>query len=68
MGQTNTNKIIPMTILSTVDSSTFEVFSAKKFPGMIDTTPLSRCFGEQGIKIPTRSDKKVKRTSIEYNP
>ncbi|RKP34967.1 velvet factor-domain-containing protein [Dimargaris cristalligena] len=37
-----------------VFSESFEVYSAKKFPGMTDSTDLSRCFADQGIKIPIR--------------
>jgi hypothetical protein len=32
------------------------VYSAKKFPGVIESTPLSKCFAGQGIKIPIRKD------------
>lgn len=35
-------------------SPPFTVYSAKKFPGMTETTALSRCFAKQGIKIPLR--------------
>ncbi|KIX93331.1 uncharacterized protein Z520_10974 [Fonsecaea multimorphosa CBS 102226] len=34
----------------------FKVFSAKKFPGVVETTHLSRIFADQGIKIPIRRD------------
>ena len=43
-------------VLATTDSDTFKVFSAKKFPGMIPSTPLSKVFAGQGIKIPIRKD------------
>ncbi|KAI5288409.1 hypothetical protein KEM52_001169 [Ascosphaera acerosa] len=43
-------------ILATVFSDMFSVFSAKKFPGVIESTPLSKCFAIQGIKIPIRKD------------
>jgi hypothetical protein len=32
------------------------VFSAKKFPGVCESTPLSKTFATQGIKIPIRKD------------
>ncbi|KAJ2156804.1 hypothetical protein GGF46_004946 [Coemansia sp. RSA 552] len=35
-------------------SDVFEVFSAKTFPGMTDSTDLSRAFATQGIKITIR--------------
>jgi len=43
-------------VLASVFSQPFQVFSAKKFPGVIESTPLSRCFAGQGIKIPIRKD------------
>ncbi|KAF2034648.1 hypothetical protein EK21DRAFT_55727, partial [Setomelanomma holmii] len=43
-------------ILCTVFSEPFTVYSAKKFPGVIESTPLSKCFAQQGIKIPIRKD------------
>lgn len=33
----------------------FEVMPAKKFPGMLDPTPLSQAFAKQGLRIPTVS-------------
>jgi hypothetical protein len=41
-----------------VFSEPFQVFSAKKFPGVIESTTLSKCFALQGIKIPIRKDGK----------
>ncbi|KAL4782528.1 velvet factor-domain-containing protein [Aspergillus varians] len=43
-------------ILATAFSEPFQVFSAKKFPGVIESTQLSKCFAMQGIKIPIRKD------------
>lgn len=43
-------------VLASVFSQPFQVYSAKKFPGVIESTPLSRCFAGQGIKIPIRKD------------
>ncbi|KAI7826808.1 velvet factor-domain-containing protein [Kickxella alabastrina] len=37
-------------------SSVFEVYSAKTFPGMTDSTELSRAFATQGIKITIRKN------------
>ena len=39
-------------------SEQFQVFSAKKFPGVIESTALSKKFAAQGIKIPIRKDNK----------
>jgi hypothetical protein len=43
-------------VLASVFSEPFQVFSAKKFPGVIESTTLSKCFALQGIKIPIRKD------------
>ncbi|KAF2725616.1 hypothetical protein K431DRAFT_190182, partial [Polychaeton citri CBS 116435] len=43
-------------VLATTFSDKFQVFSAKKFPGVIESTPLSKEFAQQGIKIPIRKD------------
>ena len=43
-------------VLATTFSEVFNVFSAKKFPGVIESTSLSKCFATQGIKIPIRKD------------
>lgn len=45
-------------VLAWVFSDTFQVYSAKKFPGVIESTPLSKRFATQGIKIPIRKDTK----------
>ncbi|KAJ2362169.1 hypothetical protein H4S01_004914 [Coemansia sp. RSA 2610] len=37
-------------------SSVFEVYSAKTFPGMTDSTELSKAFATQGIKITIRKN------------
>lgn len=49
-------KAIP--ILDFKYSDVFQVYSAKKFPGVMDSTPLSKAFAGQGVKIPIRRDKK----------
>ncbi|PVI01330.1 hypothetical protein DM02DRAFT_467330, partial [Periconia macrospinosa] len=43
-------------VLATCFSEPFQVYSAKKFPGVIESTPLSKVFASQGIKIPIRKD------------
>ncbi|KAK9449442.1 velvet factor-domain-containing protein [Limtongia smithiae] len=43
---------------ATCFSDSFRVYIAKKFPGVIESTELSRCFALQGIKIPIRKDQK----------
>lgn len=43
-------------VLASCFSQVFQVYSAKKFPGVIESTNLSKCFATQGIKIPIRKD------------
>ncbi len=43
-------------ILAACFSSPFQVYSAKKFPGVWESTALSKVFATQGIKIPIRKD------------
>ncbi|KAI8927139.1 velvet factor-domain-containing protein [Entophlyctis helioformis] len=42
--------------ISFVVSDAFTVYSPKTFPGMSDSTPLSRTFSKQGIRIHIRTD------------
>jgi hypothetical protein len=43
-------------VLAACFSDPFTVYSAKKFPGVVESTHLSKCFATQGIKIPIRKD------------
>jgi hypothetical protein len=43
-------------VLASVFTKPFQVYSAKKFPGVIESTELSKTFAQQGIKIPIRKD------------
>lgn len=47
--------------LATEYSNVFTVFSAKKFPGVPNSTELSRCFADQGVKLAIRKDGQKKR-------
>ncbi|KAJ2864478.1 hypothetical protein FB639_005199 [Coemansia asiatica] len=47
-------QMIPTSIAS-VFSEPFDVYSIKTFPGMIESTPLSRALAQQGLKIPIRN-------------
>ncbi|KAI8333744.1 velvet factor-domain-containing protein [Blakeslea trispora] len=44
-------------VLKMVQTEPFMVYTAKKFPGVVQSTPLSKCFASQGIKIPIRREK-----------
>ncbi|KAE8444172.1 hypothetical protein EG329_000769 [Mollisiaceae sp. DMI_Dod_QoI] len=43
-------------VLASCFSESFTVYSAKRFPGVVESTHLSKCFATQGIKIPIRKD------------
>ncbi|KAM0245862.1 hypothetical protein ACHAQJ_010434 [Trichoderma viride] len=47
-------------ILASCFSDVFNVYSAKKFPGVCESTALSKVFASQGIKIPIRKDANLK--------
>ncbi|KAH8707993.1 Velvet complex subunit 2 [Beauveria bassiana] len=54
----NTAKVVTgrALILASSYSEIFNVFSAKKFPGVCESTALSKTFAAQGIKIPIRKE------------
>lgn len=52
-------------VLANIFSDKFQVYSAKKFPGVIESTPLSKCFAQQGVKIPIRKDGKGDKNDDE---
>ncbi|GAA5926772.1 hypothetical protein JCM3775_007035 [Rhodotorula graminis] len=52
LGRSRTESVSPIVADALTDE--FRVFSAKKFEGMLDPTPLSQCFARQGVRIPTR--------------
>lgn len=60
------------TFLNEVKSQPFIVYSAKKFPGLAESTPLSRTVAEQGCRVRIRRDVRMRRretkggTSNEY--
>ncbi|RMD43951.1 hypothetical protein DV735_g1251, partial [Chaetothyriales sp. CBS 134920] len=64
--ETQPSKLAPM--LACSYSRTFKVFSAKKFPGVIESTPLSKKFADQGIKIPIRKDSGKDGLKDKLNP
>ncbi|KAI9301215.1 velvet factor, partial [Cunninghamella echinulata] len=43
-------------VQSEIFSEPFTIYSAKKFPGLLESTPLSRAFAKQGVKISIRND------------
>ncbi|KAL1922554.1 uncharacterized protein VTP21DRAFT_10093 [Calcarisporiella thermophila] len=48
-------------IIAQAFSDIFTVYSAKKFPGMTESTELSKAFARQGLKIPIRNDVRSKK-------
>jgi hypothetical protein len=53
--------------LASCFSEVFTVYSAKKFPGVVESTDLSKCFATQGIKISIRKDGKGDNDREEYD-
>ncbi|KAF9435045.1 hypothetical protein BGZ76_006987 [Entomortierella beljakovae] len=49
-------------VLATVFSAPFEIYPAKRFPGMSRSTPLSKRLFDQGVRIPLRKETRVGRT------
>ncbi|KAI9345930.1 velvet factor-domain-containing protein [Pilaira anomala] len=62
----------PLTMTTQIEqevfSSPFSVYPAKKFPGLTESTLLSRCFSKQGIKIPIRNESTYKRITQTHTP
>jgi len=52
-------------LLSYCFTEKFQVYSAKKFPGVIESTDLSKAFSKQGIKIPIRKDNKMEEVGAD---
>jgi hypothetical protein len=50
-----------------VKSSVFQVFSAKKFPGLAESTALSRTVAEQGCRVRIRRDVRMRRRDGKAN-
>ncbi|KAK2764253.1 velvet protein [Arachnomyces sp. PD_36] len=50
-----------------VKSVPFTVFSAKKFPGLAESTPLSRMVAEQGCRVRIRRDVRMRRREAKTN-
>ncbi|KAJ2822995.1 hypothetical protein FBU31_004422 [Coemansia sp. 'formosensis'] len=48
-------------------SEPFRVYSAKQFPGMIESTPLSKHFAKQGVKIPVRKESSKAQDEDDWN-
>ncbi|GAA5984174.1 hypothetical protein JCM5350_005441 [Sporobolomyces pararoseus] len=55
-------------VIISTHTDEFQVFNAKKFPGMLGPTPLSRHFAAQGVRIPTRQSKKSSSASPPLAP
>jgi hypothetical protein len=50
-----------------VKSDPFLVYSAKKFPGLAESTPLSRTVAEQGCRVRIRRDVRMRRRETKGN-
>lgn len=47
------------TNLKSIYSNTFQVYPSKSFPGMLESTFLSRSFSDQGVRIRIRKEHRV---------
>jgi hypothetical protein len=57
-----TNAIKPAgRIISTALSEPFTVYNSKKFPGMLESTELSKKFAQQSVRVPKRNEVRGKR-------
>lgn len=54
-------------VLASCFTDVFQVYSAKKFPGVVESTHLSKCFAVQGIKIPIRKEGPKGSNREEYD-
>lgn len=55
-GDSGPSMALKAPVLAACFSDPFTVFSAKKFPGVCESTALSKCFAAQGVKIPIRKE------------
>ncbi|ORZ40397.1 velvet factor [Catenaria anguillulae PL171] len=55
-GEAEQDELASAPVLATVMTDVFTAYSAKKFPGMLESTEVSKHFANQGIKLPTRSE------------
>jgi hypothetical protein len=55
-------------VLAAQFTEVFTVYSAKKFPGVCDSTKYSKCFATQGIKIPIRKEGPNSKDDDEESP
>ena len=54
-------------VKASIFSDIFTVYQAKKFPGMMESTELSRCLSDQGLKLPIRKDGRFRRSTSNHN-
>lgn len=47
------------TNLKSIYSNAFQVYTSKLFPGMLESTFLSRSFSDQGVRIRIRKEHRV---------
>ncbi|OZJ03251.1 hypothetical protein BZG36_03524 [Bifiguratus adelaidae] len=52
-------------VVATAHSDIFRVYHPRRFPGMLESTPLSRALARQGISIPIRNTSARERQSRE---
>ncbi|KAF9897859.1 hypothetical protein BX616_004862 [Lobosporangium transversale] len=56
--------VMTSTVLATILSEPFEIYPAKRFPGMRKSTAISKNLFDQGVRIPLRKEKRVSRKQL----
>jgi hypothetical protein len=54
-------------LVSTAISEPFTVYNSKRFPGMLESTELSKKFAQQSVRVPKRNEVRAKRGSSKNN-
>jgi hypothetical protein len=50
-----------------IKTDPFQVFSAKKFPGLMESTSLSKCVADQGCRVRIRRDVRMRKRDNKHN-
>ncbi|TPX62400.1 hypothetical protein PhCBS80983_g00581 [Powellomyces hirtus] len=52
-------------VITQTHTDPFPVYTAKEFPGMLESTPLTRCFSRQGVRLPIRGERRRNLRKLE---
>ncbi|KAL7752464.1 hypothetical protein RI367_001998 [Sorochytrium milnesiophthora] len=56
---TESDMVVEFDTLFTIHSDVVTAYNPKRFPGMIASTDLTRCFARQGVRLVIRDDRRV---------